>query len=175
MATFFGSTDPLMKISLKNFWNFYTIGETQVKFFSGNENSKNIEKIEKFFSNIFNKNMRGIRIWHFRSEKRFPDSGKAYCVLKRKVAKYDFEWDFRLFASIHRPSLNQESVFSLCKCQIRIPRMFLPPTEIISRKFSRGWPPFTVSVSSYCVSSYHLLNSSVQFRSDPCHPFFTRL
>ncbi len=40
----------------------------------------------------------------------------------------------RLFASIHRPSLNQGSIFSLRKCQIRIPRMFLPPRGVISRK-----------------------------------------
>ena len=46
-----------------------------------------------------------------------PDSGKAYCVLKRKVAKMQF---LRLFASIHNmPSLNQGSVFLLLKCQIR--------------------------------------------------------
>jgi hypothetical protein len=117
-------------------------------------------------------------------KQRFPDSGKAYCVLKRKAAKMQFLskndpfWSknvqerksvvfgpkyvilysffeseeflnvkfgfsahfypkrgrfkakitsLRLFASIHNtPSMNQKSVFSLRKCQIRIPRMFLP-------------------------------------------------
>jgi hypothetical protein len=44
----------------------------------------------------------------FEAKKRFPDSGKV-CVLNRKVSKIRF---LRLFASIHRPPLNQGSVFS---------------------------------------------------------------
>ena len=40
-------------------------------------------------TSLWAKKMRGIRIRHFRSEKHFPDSGKA-CVLKRKVVKMRF-------------------------------------------------------------------------------------
>jgi hypothetical protein len=50
----------------------------------------------------------------FEAKKRFADSGKI-CVLKQKVAKMRFlpkKITFlRLFASKHRPSLNQERVF----------------------------------------------------------------
>ena len=47
----------------------------------------------------------------------------------------------RLFASIYRPSLNQESVFSLRKYQIRIRRMFFPLQKSFPKKISRRWPP----------------------------------
>jgi hypothetical protein len=58
-------------------------------------------------------------------------------VFKAKIAL------LRLLASIHNTSsLNQGSVFSLRKFQIRIPRMFLEKT--ILKKFSRGWPPYDV-------------------------------
>ena len=46
-----------------------------------------------------------------------------------------------IFASIHRPSLNQGSIFSLWKCQIQISHIFLHLRKVISRKiFSHGWP-----------------------------------
>ena len=60
------------------------------------------------------------------------------CISTRKFEKNSIndpqKWSFlgknrilRLFALIHNmPFLNQESVFSLRKCQIRFPRMFLP-------------------------------------------------
>jgi hypothetical protein len=68
------------------------------------------------------------------------------------VAKIAFLW---LFASIHRPSLNQGSVFSLRKCQIRIPRMSLPLegsfTEKISKKFSRRRPLYFIIAPEICL------------------------
>ena len=74
----------------------------------------------------------------YEAKKCFPDSEKAW-VLKRKDAKIQF---FNFFASIHRPSLNQGSFFSLRKFQIRIPRMFLGLfLEKLSKIFSRGDPP----------------------------------
>ena len=71
-------------------------------------------------------------------KKRFPDSRKV-CVLKRKFAKISF---LQIFVSIHRPSLDQGSVFSLLKCQIQIPRMFLPIERLFPEKiFPCGWLP----------------------------------
>jgi hypothetical protein len=78
---------------------------------------------------------------------KFPDSRKTY-VLKRKVVKIRF---LRLFASIHRPSLNQGRVFSLRNCQIRIPRIFLPLEVSFlenSRKFFHVGDPLLCCVSS---------------------------
>jgi hypothetical protein len=81
----------------------------------------------------------------FEAKKRFPDTGKAYYVLKGKVAKIGF---FRLFALIYRPSLNQESVFSFRKCQIRL---FLPLEGLFQEKFFHviAPPPYCVVVPDF--------------------------
>jgi hypothetical protein len=69
---------------------------------------------------------------------RFP--AHFYHKRSRFYAKISF---LRLFASVHNtPSLNQGNFFSLRKCQIRIPRMFLPLEWSFPEKnlkiFSRG-------------------------------------
>jgi proteasome lid subunit RPN8/RPN11 len=77
----------------------------------------------------------------FEARKRFPDSRKA-CIFKRKVAflrsKNERKKTFRSKNFLAKKSnfgqkkffrltqLNQGSVFSLRKCQTRIPRMFYP-------------------------------------------------
>ena len=51
------------------------------------------EKFQNFFLEMTSLEVKiceGIRIWYFQSEKCFPDSGKAYYVLKRKVTKMQF-------------------------------------------------------------------------------------
>ena len=68
-----------------------------------NRGATHVKKFSKFFLEI---TLLGVKICRdfefdiFEAKKRFPDSGKT-CVLKRKIAF------LRLFASIHRPSLNQ--------------------------------------------------------------------
>jgi hypothetical protein len=102
------------------------------------------KKISKFFLEMAPLGVKTCEESEFdilKEKKRLPDSGKAW-VFKRKVVKMRF---LRLFASIHRPFLNQGSISSLRKCQTRISHMFLPlegsfPEKIL-KIFSRGWFP----------------------------------
>jgi hypothetical protein len=105
---------------------------THVKIFSGNDPSRDKTCGESEF-------------WHFKVKKTLPWSRESMCI-EAKNAKMRF---LRLFASIHRPSLNQGSVFSLLKCQIRIPRMFLPLERSFSEKIFENF--FTWVAPSYCV------------------------
>ena len=87
-----------------------------------NRGAIHVKKVFKFFSGndpSRGKNMRGIRIWHFQREKILPWSKEGLCIEAKSH-------DNRIFTTLHRPSLDQGSVFSLRKCQIRIPRIFLP-------------------------------------------------
>jgi hypothetical protein len=86
----------------------------------------------------------------FEAKKRFSDSGKT-CVLKRKVAK------MRFFASIHRSSLNQKSVFSPRTCQIRFSRISLPLERSFPEKFFFHFFTYCV-VGPQCLKSDTPLN-----------------
>jgi hypothetical protein len=100
-----------------------------------------------------------------KNSKSFPDPGKA-CVLKRKVAKIAF---LRLFTSIHRPSLNQGSVFSLRKFQIQILRMFLSlegsfPEKIFEIFFT--WVvPYCIVAPNFLAFTEITLNTSAKMFS----------
>ena len=57
------------------------------------------------------------------------------CIEAKRRKDIDEIAFLRLFASMHKPSLNQGSVFSLRKCQIRIPlHVFIPRGVIFQKK-----------------------------------------
>jgi hypothetical protein len=60
----------------------------------------------------------------------------------------------RLVASIHRPSLNQRSTYSLQKFEIRILRMFLPLEASFPEKFFTWVPPPLLCSSSKKLNPY---------------------
>jgi hypothetical protein len=102
------------------------------------------------------KNTRGVRIWHFRSEKMLPWFREGLCI-EAKSRKNIFtpkriifrqKLHFCYFSLQYKTFPESGKRFSLRKYQIRSPCMFLlievSFTEKISKIFSRGWWKNTV-------------------------------
>ena len=103
--------------------SYYTIeGPSCKKFFPGND--------------PFRKKHAGKRIWHFRSEKTLPWFREGLCI----EAKSRKNAIFRLFASIHKPSLNQRSAFCFENVKFGFPHVFTP-RSFPEKIFSSECPP----------------------------------